>query len=231
MRGRIAARAHASQQARDDRHVADTALMRKQRARPMTAMSSPAMAGPTMRVPLKTALLSATALAMSSRPTISTTNDWRMGMSNALTMPSRAPATMTCQTCTWPMQHQQAEHQGEQRAARLGARSAPVRLGSASASDAAEQPQDQHRQELRGGDHAQRHRIVGQLQHQPALGDRCIQVPDERHQLPGLEQPEVAVTRRRQPPDGSPVRVGWSCAAVASAGHSPVTVGATRQSR
>ena len=45
------------------------------------------MAGPTMRVPLKTLLFSATALVTSSWPTISTVNDCRMGMSNALTMP------------------------------------------------------------------------------------------------------------------------------------------------
>jgi len=37
---------------------------------------------------------------MSSRPTISTTNAWRVGMSMAFRQPRRNAMTSTCQTCT-----------------------------------------------------------------------------------------------------------------------------------
>ncbi len=45
------------------------------------------MAGPTTRAPLNIAELRATALPMSSRPTISTENAWRTGMSTEFTVP------------------------------------------------------------------------------------------------------------------------------------------------
>ena len=63
----------------------------------------PAIAGPTIRAVLKTAEFSATALATSLRPTISTTNDWRVGMSTALVIPSSSARTMICQTSTRPV--------------------------------------------------------------------------------------------------------------------------------
>ena len=109
-------------------------------------------------------------VAMSSRPTISTTNDWRMGMSNALTMPSRNASTMTCQTWTWPISTSSPRTSASTHAA-VWVTIRPWRLGSASAATPAEQAEDHHRQELRGRDDAQRERVVGQLQHQPRLGD------------------------------------------------------------
>jgi len=72
----------------------------KQSAVPTTAIRTPPTAGPTMRAALKTAELRAIALATSSLPTISTTNDWRAGMSTVLTRPSRNASTKTCQTAT-----------------------------------------------------------------------------------------------------------------------------------
>ena len=57
----------------------------------------PATAGPTRRAPLTIDEFSAIALTRSSAPTISTMNDWRAGISNALTTPSSEASTKTCQ--------------------------------------------------------------------------------------------------------------------------------------
>ncbi len=70
---------------------------------PKMPMVTPAIAGPTMRARLKVAEFIAMAFAMSSRPTISTANAWRVGMSTALVMPSRAARTMMCQISTRPL--------------------------------------------------------------------------------------------------------------------------------
>ena len=56
---------------------------------PTAPIVMPAIAGPTMRAPLNIAELNATALLMSSRPTISIENAWRTGMSTAFATPSR----------------------------------------------------------------------------------------------------------------------------------------------
>jgi hypothetical protein len=63
----------------------------------------PATAGPTVRAALKIEALRAIALSRSSRPTISTVNDWRTGASKAFTTPSRPASTNTCHTCTSPV--------------------------------------------------------------------------------------------------------------------------------
>ena len=65
---------------------------------PNAAIDSPAIAGPTMRAMLKLAEFRATALPMSSRPTISTANAWRVGMSTALVSPRRVASTKMCHT-------------------------------------------------------------------------------------------------------------------------------------
>ena len=66
------------------------ALTRTRRRSPTAPMVRPAIAGPTTRAPLNMAELSATALPMSSRPTISIANAWRTGMSTAFAQPSRS---------------------------------------------------------------------------------------------------------------------------------------------
>ncbi len=63
----------------------------------------PAIEGPSTRAPLTIAELSAMAFSRSSRPTISRTNDWRAGMSNAFTMPRHVARTKICHTRTWPL--------------------------------------------------------------------------------------------------------------------------------
>ncbi len=60
---------------------------------PSAAIDSPATAGPTMRATLKLAELRPTALVRSSGATISDTNDWRAGASNAEATPSTNAST------------------------------------------------------------------------------------------------------------------------------------------
>ena len=93
----------------------------KQPATPITAIDSPAIAGPIMRAPLKIIEFIAIALGRSSRPTISTTNAWRPGMSNELTNPLSAASTITYSTLTTPAhvsaaKHERAHHQQRLRA-------------------------------------------------------------------------------------------------------------------
>src|ERR1041385_7956912 len=71
------------------------ALRKKQTADPAVAMSVPAMAGPTTRDRLNAEELSAMAFIRSDLPTSSTWNDWRGGVSNALT---RAPREERAET-------------------------------------------------------------------------------------------------------------------------------------
>ena len=63
----------------------------------------PATAGPRTRAPLNIAELRATALPMSSRPTISTEKAWRVGMSTTLVSPPSSARIMICQTSTAPV--------------------------------------------------------------------------------------------------------------------------------
>jgi hypothetical protein len=74
-----------------------SALSRKPGASPTRAINRPAMAGPTIRAPLKEAELRPTALATRSRPARSITNDWRAGWSTAFTTPQATAMTATCQ--------------------------------------------------------------------------------------------------------------------------------------
>ncbi len=69
----------------------------------MVATRIPATAGPITREALNIDEFKAMALIKSSRPTISTKNDCRAGMSNELTIPSSADKTKMCHTCTVPV--------------------------------------------------------------------------------------------------------------------------------
>ncbi len=70
---------------------------------PTDPRRTPATAGPKTRVALNTDEFSAIAFIKSSFPTISTRNDWRVGMSNALTIPKNAASPMTLCTVTRPV--------------------------------------------------------------------------------------------------------------------------------
>ena len=67
------------------------------------AIMIPASAGPTIRDALNSIELSATALIRCSRPTSSTTNDWRTGLSIAVMMPWIVASTYTCQSWIAPV--------------------------------------------------------------------------------------------------------------------------------
>ena len=78
----------------------DTALTKNTHDVPTVAISTPAIAGPVMRAEFATALFSATAFASRSRPTISSTNEWRAGSSTTVTRPSANASANTIHTWT-----------------------------------------------------------------------------------------------------------------------------------
>jgi hypothetical protein len=80
----------------------EAALAKKAQPVPTALIMTPATAGPRIRPVLKMVEFSPTALARSSLPTISTTNDCRTGLSTAETRPSAVASTSTCQYCTIP---------------------------------------------------------------------------------------------------------------------------------
>ena len=80
-----------------------TASMRKAVEMSNAPMVRPATAGPSTRAALNIAELRATAVPTSSRPTISTENAWRVGMSTTLVRPPRKARAMTCHTSTRPV--------------------------------------------------------------------------------------------------------------------------------
>ena len=83
---------------------------------PHAAIASPPSAGPMRRPPLNSAELSATAVDMSSvPPTISTTNAWRAGTSNAFTTPNTTAIAATCQYRTTPRTHRMPRHRARTR--------------------------------------------------------------------------------------------------------------------
>ncbi len=67
----------------------DAAFRKKHGAMPMTAMIRPASAGPMTLAMLMLTVLSVTAFGRCSRPTISSTNVWRAGLSSAVTQPKQ----------------------------------------------------------------------------------------------------------------------------------------------
>ena len=77
--------------------------MAKHQASPTAAIITPATDGPTTRARLNMIELSATALCRSSRPTISTVKDWRVGTSMAFSRPNIRASAATCQISTTPV--------------------------------------------------------------------------------------------------------------------------------
>src|SRR5258708_10631408 len=75
-----------------------TPFTKKHQPSPIFATRIPATAGPITRAPLNIEEFSAIAFIRSSRPTMSTRKDWRPGISNAFTTPSRAASTKICGT-------------------------------------------------------------------------------------------------------------------------------------
>ena len=65
--------------------------------------------------------------------------------------------------------------------------------------DPGEQAEDHDRDELGGRHDPEPDRIVGQLQHEPGLGDLLHPGPDERDRLTDEEQPVVAMAEGAHP--------------------------------
>ena len=173
-------------------------LSRKHRPIPKIPMVSPATAGPMTRAALNIAELKATALATSSRPTISTTKDWRVGMSTALAQPSRKREHQDVPDLDEPVAISAARASASSICDDLGRDQGPA-LREVVGDHAAEQAEHQHRRESAHGHETERERIVGELEDEPALGDGLHPRADERDQLAEEEQPVVAVAERRAP--------------------------------
>ena len=144
-------------------------------------ISSPATAGPRIRDALNRAELSPTAFATSSRPTISTANAWRVGMSIALVMPRSAARTMTCQTSTTPVAVS-ANRTKARTIATVWVAISVLRLGSWSAITPPNRPKMITGPNWATDDQAEPERVVGQLEDEPALGDLLHPRPDQRDQ-------------------------------------------------
>ena len=155
-------------------------------------MSRPASAGPTMRAVLNVAELMATALGRSSRPTISTTNAWRVGMSTALLKPSRRASTEDLPDLDPAAGGEREEAEGQQHLDDLRDDERAA-LGQRVRDEAAEEAEDEHGQELRGRRQPQDERVAGELEDQPGLRHRLHPRPHQGDHLTAEEQPVVAV--------------------------------------
>ncbi len=114
---------------------------------PRAAISRPASAGPIMRARLKDAEFRPTALVRSSGPTISLTNDCRVGASNADPMPNTKASAKTCQVCATPVTASSAEQQRGDGEHGLGDLQQPA-LGEAVGDQAGVRREQQDGQEL-----------------------------------------------------------------------------------
>ena len=81
----------------------ETALIRKHGSTPTVAISTPAMAGPTIRAQCTITLFRLTALTTRSGPTISITKLCRAGLSSAFTLPRTSTRANTIQGATTPL--------------------------------------------------------------------------------------------------------------------------------
>ena len=175
-----------------------SALSAKAAATPTRPIVIPATAGPMIRAPLNIAELSATALPMSSRPTISTANDWRTGMSTAFAQPRSRASRMMIGTVTRPVYVRTARMMARRHHHDLDGdqgRALRERVGE----HAREQPEHHDRDELGGRDHPEPERVVGQLEDEPGLGDLLHPGADQRDRLAAEEQPVVAMAERGDP--------------------------------
>ena len=173
-------------------------LTRKQTVTPATPITSPATAGPTMRAALNIAELRATALATSSRPTISMTKACRVGMSTAFdeAEADREDEDVPDLDDAGPGQAGQDQREDHQNGLGPDDRR-PLRQHVGD--DAADEAEHEDRRELDRGDHTEPERIVGQQQHQPRLRDGLHPGADERDHLAEPEEPEVAMAERAAP--------------------------------
>ena len=148
-----------------------------------------------MRAAFTAEELRAIAFGMSSRPTISTTNDWRVGMSKALTVPSRAATDQDLRIVTWPESVSAASTAGEQgrRALRPDQQPAAIEVVGQRAAD---RGQEEDRRLADEAGQAEQERRVGQPIDEPRLRHGLQPRPDERDRLAAEVEAEVAVLER-----------------------------------
>ena len=172
-----------------------TPFKKKQVPIPSHAISNPAAAGPSIRALLNIIELSAIALARSSYPTISTTNDCRPGMSNDPMVPLNAARMITYSTRTVPVQVSVARVNALSISKDLGDdyQAAPI---DAVDDHAGEQADHQNRGELREGDDAEHQRGIRQLQNQPRLRGALHPGAGERNELAEEVEAIVAMAKR-----------------------------------
>ena len=155
-------------------------------------MITPAVAGPTMRARLNDAELRATALGSMAFGTISLTNAWRAGVSNAA-----AGAEQERQHVHVPGLHpaehgEHTEHCCRAPHGELGHHQHAA-LREAVGDHAGDGGEQQDRQELQTGRDAERPGAAGQREDEPVLGDALHPGADVRHQRAGGEQAVVAI--------------------------------------
>ncbi len=145
--------------------------MRNTGPRPTSHIATPATAGPMMRAVLNVAADSDSALGSSTGSTSSETNAWRTGVSIALTVPISRGEDEDQRERHQVGRHEQAHREtepevdgvrGDEQTALV------VPVGEL----APVERQQQDRRELQAGHEAERGgRVVGELEHQPVLGD------------------------------------------------------------
>ncbi len=168
----------------------EAAFTSKQTARPTVAMSTPPIAGPMTLAPFMTMLFRLTAFGSSSEPTISTTNDCRVGLSNMFTNPSSKASRKTCQSRTDPGNGQDREHQSQHARGELRSEQDPP-LVEAVRDQTAPCPEQQHRQELESDVRPRSKPSFGtrrEPEHQPGLRDALHPGAADRDRLPDEPQ-------------------------------------------
>ena len=155
-------------------------------------MVRPAAAGPSTRAALNIAELRATAVPTSSRPTISTENAWRVGMSTTLVRPPRKARAMTCHTSTRPVNTR--PNIANDRPILIACVTISVwRLGRASVMSPPNRPRTMTGIHCMAATTPEQERVAGELEDQPALGDGLHPGADERHELAAEVQAVVAM--------------------------------------
>ena len=155
------------------------------------------MAGPTTREALNMEEFSAMAFIRSARPTMSTMNAWRAGISKALTAPSSAESTKMCQIRTVPVSVRAASASANTMDKGLGGddHALPaVPVGH----NAAQGGNQEDRNLAAEGDSAQHNRGPGEPVNQPRLGEVLHPGTDEGDELAREKQLEIAVLQGSQ---------------------------------
>ncbi len=173
------------------------ALSAKQGPTPATAISTPASAGPTMRAVWTITLLSATALTIRSGPTSSDDERLARRVVDGVDRAADEHEPVDHPDLDGAGQGQREQRQrgdGHQRLRDHQQAALVVAVGEHAAEDA----EEQDREELEAGGDADRDAGAGQLHDEPHLGDDLHPVADQRDDLAGEVAPVVGDLERGQ---------------------------------